>query len=397
MIVSDLELVLRDSLAHLYDPGFQPSNKLCELFGCSGSDAAMSVRTKIVEGIQHLKPGPDVPPASRTVRMHEILHKRFVLRLTLEETALSLHMSLSSTWREQRAAIHFLAAELWRQHQNETPIPASEAAKSQSEWHLQTKRELASLQTLAPNVTSDVGKLVEQVCKLETPLAEKRNVQFEIGQIKPNLETAVHPNVLRQILIIAIGEFLKNMIGGKISFFARLEDRVLITLTGSITSESETFKQALMSDLPLPDGASVDIHQEGKQIFVWIKLPPVIDHLNVLVIDDNLDMIHFYQRSTEGTNYRILPIEWETSLIEAIQRKKPDIIILDVMLPYVDGWDLLMQIHADPAMRPIPVIICSVVKGEELALSLGAARFISKPIHPQDFVRTLDQVLAQTP
>ena len=416
MIVSDLELVLRDGLAHLYDPGFQPSEKLCELFGCEGSDIAMIAQTKIVRGIEALKPGEDVPPSSRTARLYEILHSRFVLRLTLEETAMRLHMSLSSTWREQRSAIHFLASEFWRQHQRvlqeeepsgpregepqaANPAPSQiDSQKQQSDWQSQTKRELAALQSHAPDVISNVGKLVQQVCELETSLAAKRDVRLEIGQIKPDLEAALHPNVLRQILITAIGEFLKHMSGGKISLFARLEDGgILVTLAASITSGEIHFKEALLSNLPLPEDTSAEIHQDGTSVFVWVRLPSVIDRLNVLVLDDNLDMIHFYQRSTEGTNYRIVAFEWGDGLTEAIQRVKPDLIILDVMLPSIDGWDLLMQIHADPSTRQIPVIVCSVVKGEELALSLGAALYLSKPVPPQDFIKALDSVLAQTP
>jgi len=67
------------------------------------------------------------------------------------------------------------------------------------------------------------------------------------------------------------------------------------------------------------------------------------------------------------------------------------------MLPGQDGWDLLMRLHANQVTRYIPVVICSVVKEEELAYALGAAKFLSKPILPQDFIQALDQVLAQVP
>jgi CheY-like chemotaxis protein len=413
MIISDLELELRDGLAHLYDPGFQPSGKLCVLFGCGGPDESMTIQTKIVRGIESLKPGSDVPLSSRTIRYYEILHRRFVLRLTLEETALHLHMSVSSTWREQRAAIHFLTTEIWRQnHAEDEPVSTREqdagkpetahnlgpAGDEPSEWLLQTKRELASLQSLAPDVISDISKLVQQICELEAPLAAKYGVRLEIGQIKPDLEAAVHPSVLRQILIVVIGMFLRHMSGGKIVLFARLEDGiVLITLAGSIDPGVDNFKQLLLGELVLPDDSSVEIIQDGKQVFVWVKLRSVIERLNVLALDDNQDMIRFFQRASEGTSYRIIPFDWESNLFEVVLKNRPDIIILDVMLPGTDGWELLMKIRANPATRPIPVIVCSVVKGEELALSLGAARFITKPIRPQDFVQALDQVLAQTP
>jgi CheY-like chemotaxis protein len=405
MIVSDLELELRDALARLYDPGFQPSDQLYVSLACDSPDRAMAVQATVVQGIERLKPPADVPASSRTVRFYEILHNRFVLRLTLEETALRMHMSLSSTWREQRAAIHSLASELWRQAQPQARLRDEEPHRSLTardeplpDWHSQARRELASLQSLAPDVSSDVGKLVRQVFDLQEPLAARRGIRLESAPIREDLMAAVHPSVLRQILIVAIGQFLRNMSSGKVSLFARLEDgAVRITVTGSIDPGVENFEQAILSELPLPDGSTAEVYADGRQVFLWIKLPYGIDRLNVLAVDDNLDMIHFYQRSTEGTSYRIVPFEGGTDLLEAVARTHPDIILLDVMLPNIDGWELLMQLHANPAARSIPVIVCSVVKEEELALSLGAARFISKPIRPQDLVLALDQVLAQTP
>jgi CheY-like chemotaxis protein len=408
MIVSDLELELRDALAHLYDPGFQPSPKLCASLGCEDANQALAVQAKVIAGIECLKPAGSVPVSSRTVRYYEILNNRFVLRLTLEETALRMHMSLSSTWREQRAAIHSLASEFWRQnqartsaaHENEPVPPAAQSVLEEPlpDWQAQTRRELACLQSCAPDVASDVGKLVQQVLDLEGPLAAKRGIRIETGQIQAGLMAAVHPSVLRQILIIAIGQFLRNMTGGKISLFARLEDgSVRLTVSGAIDPQTTGFDQAVMHELPLPDGANAEVYVDGHQVFLWVRLPYVVDRLNVLVVDDNQDMIRFYQRSTEGTSYRIVSFEFMNDLNATILKVQPDLILLDVMLPNIDGWDLLMQIRANPDYRHIPVIVCSVVKEEELAISLGAARFISKPTHPQEFVRALDQVLAQTP
>ncbi|MBE0698628.1 MAG: response regulator [Anaerolineaceae bacterium] len=316
---------------------------------------------------------------------------------------------MSSTWREQRAAIHSLAAELWQQKQANIEPEGKDVARIHEgerddgtrqtpDWLEQTRRELAALQSQAPDAVSQVGPLVNQIIELEKDLCAKRGIVLEAGAIKPDLMAMVHPSVFRQILIIAIGKFLRHMSGGKISLFGRLEDGIVkITVAAAIDIDPENFVERLTDELPLPDDASVDIFREGKQVFLWVMLPAMVDRLNVLVVDDNLDMVHYYQRSTEGTSYRIVPWEIDLDVFSTIQKVKPDIIILDIMLPNVDGWELLMQIRANALTRSIPVIICSVVKEEELALSLGAVRFISKPVSSENFVRTLDQVLSQTP
>ena len=80
---------------------------------------------------------------------------------------------------------------------------------------------------------------------------------------------------------------------------------------------------------------------------------------------------------------------------ETIEATHPDVIVLDVMLPDVDGWKLLTYLREAPISLDIPIIVCSVIKEEELALALGAERFLAKPVRPRLFVETLNQVLNQ--
>ncbi|NLE43152.1 MAG: response regulator, partial [Chloroflexi bacterium] len=67
----------------------------------------------------------------------------------------------------------------------------------------------------------------------------------------------------------------------------------------------------------------------------------------------------------------------------------------DVMLPKVDGWQLLTHLHERSETRMIPVIVCSVVREEPLALALGATSFLTKPLAPRQFVEALDEALVR--
>jgi CheY-like chemotaxis protein len=80
-----------------------------------------------------------------------------------------------------------------------------------------------------------------------------------------------------------------------------------------------------------------------------------------------------------------------------VKTSPPDVIVLDVMLPDVDGWKLLMELHEDPVTRPIPIVVCSVIREEELAYSLGAAAYLSKPVDPRAFIQVLEQASARAP
>ena len=65
------------------------------------------------------------------------------------------------------------------------------------------------------------------------------------------------------------------------------------------------------------------------------------------------------------------------------------------MLPDIDGWELLAQFHEHPLSRSIPIVVCSVVREEELAFALGATVCITKPVRRREFTQALDQALSQ--
>jgi len=133
---------------------------------------------------------------------------------------------------------------------------------------------------------------------------------------------------------------------------------------------------------------------ESHNLFLWIEVPSV-GKVRVLVVDDNPDMVRFYRSSTLGTRYEIVELAEGKDLFRTIDDSAIDVIVLDVMLPDVDGWQLLMRLHPDRTARQIPVIICSVVREESLALSLGAAHYLAKPVGRREFLQALNRVLPQ--
>ena len=64
---------------------------------------------------------------------------------------------------------------------------------------------------------------------------------------------------------------------------------------------------------------------------------------------------------------------------------------MDVMLPHIDGWDLLGRLREHPQTHGIPIVVCSILAEEQLALDLGAAAFIRKPVSREGLLATLDR------
>lgn len=400
----EFEQELREALVHLYDPHYQPSGAFCELVGCDPQGGALAVQAAIIRAIEGLEPPPDTPPTAETRRVFDLLRNRFVLKLTQEETAERLHVSLSSVQRGQREATRVLARMMWERSQakplvseysREGLLPVKEARHP--DWRSQMRQELASLQSIDPNRVTDVAEMLQSLLELESALVAGRDVHLEVGYVQPNLVAAIHPSALRQTLIAVLGRLARHAAPGKITVFARLrEGNAEITARGPIAKGHGLTGEDFTREILVPEGTIVGARMEGDYAFLWIRAPS-LGQITVLLVDDNPDMLQFCRRCTTGTRYRIVPAAGGMEALEKIKAAPPDIIVLDVMLPDVDGWKLLMQLHEDPATRPIPIIVCSVVREEELAQALGAALYLPKPVEPRQFVKALDQVCPPEP
>jgi PAS domain S-box-containing protein len=122
--------------------------------------------------------------------------------------------------------------------------------------------------------------------------------------------------------------------------------------------------------------------------------PPLPDIHQALIVEDSETAAKQVARYLEelGTQAYIHPCG--EGVIEATQTLKPDVIILDILLPDASGWEILQQLKANPSTQSIPVLVVSVVDERSHALSLGASEYLVKPISRQPFQRTLSEIFA---
>ncbi|MDI7275077.1 MAG: response regulator [Anaerolineae bacterium] len=384
---------LQDALSHLYDPAYQPPELLYELAGCDRRHGATGVQSALLGRIRSLEPSPDAPATAPARLIYDLLQSRYVLGLTQDQTAERLHVSVATAWRLQRKAIGALARALCdRQQLTSEPLDASA-----EDWHSQTARELAALEANAPRAVASVPDAVQGAVELGPALTGRQDICLRIAHIQPNLVARAHPSVLYQMLVTAVRRVARFAACGDVSLFAGLVDgNVRITLAAPVPRNRHPTEQDLLSNMITPPNATVAAQVEEDHVFLWVELPAP-GTITVLVVDDNRDMADFYRRATEGTSYRIVHSTEEDNLFETIEVTRPDAIVLDVMLPNTDGWKLLMRLKERPATRPIPVIVCSVVREEELALSLGASLYLPKPVRPRQFIEGLDGTIRRAP
>lgn len=400
MNTSALETELREALSHLHDPDYAPSPALAMLLGADPGAGVLTVQSALLRAIEALAPSSAATANSPSQRIYDLLHNRFVLKLTLQETAERMSLSFSSTCRTQRAAVHGLARLLWERHQAAPPAgsragqPEEEAHPLPQNWREQAQRELAALDASSPGAVSDVGKVVQGACELLTPVLNRLGVTVEIAFVQPGVTAAIHPSVLRQLLIAAIRQMAEHA-ASPLAIHAGLQNGdARISISGKLRDDASLTPEALTADLLEVGEVITEAEIQGAEMQLVLELAS-IGAATVLLVDDNFDIARLYSRATEGTRYRVIHAGQGQGLFETIRAVAPDLVVLDVMLPDIDGWDLLMQLRAEAATRRLPVIVSSVVKEEELAMSLGATRFLPKPVRPRELIRVLDQLLPQ--
>jgi CheY-like chemotaxis protein len=391
---------IQDALTHLYDPDYQPAEYLCAILGCDPERGPAPLQSVLIESIQHLEPDPTEPSGSRARQDYEVLHYRFILKLTQEETARRMHVSVRSVQREQRRAVYTLSRRLWeRSASPSTQVSAPSAEVSR--WISQVRQELLSLQKADPDAQANLADTIRGALHIAGTTSAQRGVKVCGDQIPSHLLVRFHPSALRQVFLTAIAELEQNMALGTITVHAeRRPDRATVTVTAHPAQINGPLDLSLAQALLSAQGGTIELFSEPEHISLVIELKfahEPREEVKVLAVDDNGDLIALYDSYCAGTQYEMIHVRHGQRVFDEVQEHEPDVILLDVMLPDVDGWDLLLDLRANPSTRSIPIIVCSVITDEELALALGAVLYLRKPVWRGQLLDALDQALSQAP
>ncbi len=112
----------------------------------------------------------------------------------------------------------------------------------------------------------------------------------------------------------------------------------------------------------------------------------------ILLVEDNPDVRDFLKATLESDGFQVFTAANGIKLISNIRIEKPDLILLDIELPWVDGFELCKAVKAHPDYRRIPIIFVSVRTREEdirAGMACGADDYITKPIDIDHFFRTI--------
>lgn len=123
----------------------------------------------------------------------------------------------------------------------------------------------------------------------------------------------------------------------------------------------------------------------------------MVEFKKVLCIEDDPEMIDLIKLILERKGFQFIGAVGGREGLEAIAREKPDLVLLDIMMPDIDGWDVYRQMKASEEFKHIPVIVVTAkAQSIDKVLGLHIAKvddYVTKPFGPKELLRSIDKVL----
>lgn len=407
-----LTRILHNALRHLYNPIELRQSPLIALFGLEQhAHPTSELRGLLLAAINRLKPAGETPRHAKSWRAYQILRQRYQEQFTQQEVASDLGLSIRHLRREERWAVRLLAEELWTKYQ--LSVRGSQFPRGQTQQleittppeHSTTDltTEITRLNEASSQEPVDLVDLVQVVAQLVRPLLETTSVQLRITTPDERLWVNAQSATLRHALLNSLSAMISVVPGGQLLLAASSHDQTAqIDIAGApsvpVEGNRSSFDKTALESLTIArqlcelSGAVFTVtlpKPPERPLTVQVRLP-CIERVAVLMIEDNQDTIQLVQRYLLHSRYRLIGVSNSEQALFVAEKQNPQIIVLDVMLPGVDGWELLGRLRQHPTTHNVPVIVCSILPQESLALALGASVFLRKPFTQQAFLSHLD-------
>jgi twitching motility two-component system response regulator PilH len=116
----------------------------------------------------------------------------------------------------------------------------------------------------------------------------------------------------------------------------------------------------------------------------------------VLVVEDSVTQREMISDLLKGSGLNVTVASDGVEALEQIQGRRPDLVVLDIVMPRMNGYEVCRRLKADPKTQNVPVVMCSS-KGEEFdrywGMKQGADAYIAKPFQPKELIGTVKQLL----
>jgi len=393
---SEHTTLVRDLLAHLHDYGYCQTHPLTAWVPeRSGSqiERMRILRQAVLETIETMRPRPGTSPTASSARSYQVLRKHYVEGHLIKEIAGEFSLSPRQLYRYLRRAEQDLTALLRaRLAPTPPPDPASSARDLSRAELLQKQTDRLSGQVrVVP-----LGAAIDNALQLSSRLAKGRRMVVNYAHPTDDLVALANPQLLHYALLNTLSHCIRQAtMGSKLCIGAGPANggvQVVVDATtigsalGRLPDEVERLVQSA--------GGTVRSRITGENSRHVLTFPAQ-SRRRLLVIDDNAGMGELVRRYLTSSQYAVdATTDGKQGLEQAVETP-PDIILLDVLLGDEDGWQILQQLKARPETERVPVIVCSVFNDPDLARSLGASGYCTKPLRRPQLLSALNGVEAE--
>jgi CheY-like chemotaxis protein len=116
----------------------------------------------------------------------------------------------------------------------------------------------------------------------------------------------------------------------------------------------------------------------------------------VLVADDDEDILNLVRAALERAGHDVVAVVDGAQALAAVRARRPDLVVLDITMPELDGLEVLRRLRADAETRALPVVLLSAQAQEadvERGFATGASAYVKKPFSPRELVQRLAELL----
>lgn len=384
-----LELT-KDALERFYDLSYLEQHpfarKVKQQDDVHGTPRGQLLQKDVSRAINMLDSSEIRSASSSPVRRHHVLRLRYVERLTIQSISYELDMSERQVYRDLRQGEEDVATILQSWYVDEVAEPLPDDSERSELVTLEIEQLKTEFQTI------DIKGLLYSARSSIDQLLSIRNVSVVIQAPAEPVLVSTDPVVAKHVLINLLSSAVQRSDGDTLRLQLRsTDDRTVLSLQFSQTDDEHEY---LLNEITteLLHRLQWEIIQNCVQDSTHtLELSFGKNIPTVLVVDDFEGLSQLLKRYLARFRCYVLAAADGASGLSMAREIQPDAIILDVMMPSMDGWEVLQRLRNHPDTRHITVIICSVFNDPGLASALGASSFLSKPVKREDIIRALRQ------
>jgi len=395
----DFTAWVHDALNHLYDSAYLQTHPLANALlkePATGLPRSQELRRILLEAIESMRPTANVPARSSDGRAYRILELRYLEDRSPTDVMQQLALAKSQYFREQARVLEAVTTVLWDRWQAALQEPLTGLAAQPSAQEKLARSEVERLQAHATGEVVDPAQLLNELRAVVEPLAHVRNISVRFKTLSQLAGLHADRVMLRQAILNVLTYALDIASEGEVEiggFADPTEKGVRVTASAAAIAEVPQrqgvgleISQALMKEI----GGVLHLESHSNESWEARLAWPIVVSPLLLVIDDYQDFVELFRRYLAAYHWQVIGADDRATAQQLIAETRPTVIVLDVMLPKEDGWELLIAFKTKEATRNIPVIVCSVLNEPELALSLGAVAYLQKPVTQEVLLQALE-------